>query len=492
MRAPSRCEAARERFLPGLFAGEADSSTIVHGHPPCWVQVGSKRKPLQIPSRSGRLFHVHSVGQPRRTGRGFVLLTVHACLGVATFPLARPIRIGSRPLAALTQERSSAHCNNCQIRLFVRRVQAIVSTTSSNHSQSQPPQHDPLARLLFERWSLSAFRVAAAAVVAEVVAKGLQLGWGWRAGDIRFGPFVGWGDWKAGVANLLFSFLITPSIWGAYAWIHRAPAKLFLDLDGRNLFGTSAGATQGDGIQSGRLLSTRWVIAAGVVTAGTAIATWFAADRSWHPYLLIQFPTWMIGWYMLCVAVALQINVIRALRRYFSIRHLQIRPLHPDGCGGLGPLNDYAQRFALLAAVCALGLTLFAVVLARFGRLPDYLPLHIAIAVYLVMSPFCFFATLGTAHRAMQLAKEQLLQEISDAFQQVYRKTQEALRRIEDADLVEIERIDKLRALHDTTQEFPVWPFNWGSIRRFAVVVLSPIVPFIVERVLPVIFGRLF
>jgi hypothetical protein len=345
---------------------------------------------------------------------------------------------------------------------------------------------DPLAPWLSRRHALRGDRLAVAAVLAEVASKALQVGWGFLAGDPHRGPFIGWGDWSAVAANALFSFVVTPAVWAAYAWIYHAPAKLFADLDARDLFSSPEAAQRrmGTGASAGTV-SRPWVIAAVLVTSAAGVSSWLVASPSWRPYILIQLPVWVIGWYMLSIAVARHVHVIHALRDYFGTRPLRVRPLHPDGCGGLGPINAYAHRFALVAAACALGLTLYTVITIRFNGFGHYAPLHFAMGAYFVLSPFCFFATLGTAHRSMLIAKDELLQTVSDAFQDVYRDVQQALGNISSTKLEQTEKMERLQKLYDTTRSFPVWPFNWGSIQRFVVVVLSPLVPLVAQELVP-------
>ena len=68
------------------------------------------------------------------------------------------------------------------------------------------------------------------------------------------------------------------------------------------------------------------------------------------------------------------------------------------------------------------------------------------------------------------------LQKLSDEFNKCYRVVHESLYG-EDAGTED--QFDRLRRVHDLyqmTAAFPVWPFNFGSIRLFGTVATSPLV----------------
>jgi hypothetical protein len=65
--------------------------------------------------------------------------------------------------------------------------------------------------------------------------------------------------------------------------------------------------------------------------------------------------------FMLWMILSRIIGTIRALDQLFQHSNLQLNPLHPDRCGGLGPLNRYAQTLISFIAVIGVGIVVIAV-----------------------------------------------------------------------------------------------------------------------------------
>jgi hypothetical protein len=186
--------------------------------------------------------------------------------------------------------------------------------------------------------------------------------------------------------------------------------------------------------------------------------------------LAIVIPVSFMLWMILSRIIA----TIRMLDQLFQHSNLQLNPLHPDRCGGLGPLNRYAQTLISFIAVIGLGLVVIAVPRILTENYTQQPMLQIAIISYLVLAPYCFFGTLGTAHRAMLRARDGLLLRISDEFLVRYRETLKGLKEngeISEAQLASLQRFSRL---HEITEAFPVWPFDAASIRRFAAAFVAP------------------
>ena len=155
-----------------------------------------------------------------------------------------------------------------------------------------------------------------------------------------------------------------------------------------------------------------------------ALPKWFHCNIIY--FAVFKYVPWVIGWYM-TMMIAREFVAIRPLRHLFRGRELNLYPLHPDGCGGLGPLSKYAMRFTYLIAIAGLGVSLRVYTSASQGILLGDYPILVAAGAYLVLAPFCFFAPLGTAHTAMEEVKKgfmmqvsnQLLREMDAAFAQL-------------------------------------------------------------------------
>jgi hypothetical protein len=79
----------------------------------------------------------------------------------------------------------------------------------------------------------------------------------------------------------------------------------------------------------------------------------------------------------------------------------------------------------------------------------------------------------------MKRAKEGLLHEIARQFQTDYSQIRTSL--TGDAETLKTgsEKIKELRAFYTLTDEFPVWPFDVQTFRRFLLTVPAPLLPLI-------------
>jgi hypothetical protein len=288
--------------------------------------------------------------------------------------------------------------------------------------------------------------------------------------------FIIWGDWDVFTANMLQSFLIVPAIWVLRGWIARAVPAVLHDLDQQGLFpGRRDGAATVWAAHRRLITSSWWPILA----AGVSLACAFAWIRvfwtSERGFLAIQLASWLLTWYLLTIAVIEELQLIVLLHSYFRSPDLELHPLHPDRCGGLGPLNRHALVFSYFIGVCAFGLGLLTFLSIHEGRFPYEYTLHAGIALYVIGAPCLFFATLGSAHQAMLSARTHLLGRIGAQFQTVYHALQASLSDAPGPLHSHVEHLEVLKKLYRTTERFPVWPFDWSHLRRFGLSVGSPI-----------------
>jgi hypothetical protein len=235
-------------------------------------------------------------------------------------------------------------------------------------------------------------------------------------------------------------------------------------------------------------LDVAWIPWAGGVV-GIAIAIWM-----WFHYAGMPPGLWFTagagsrvtaalwaGFLMaLLVSVLLTCTVvILKLHRLFK-GGANIRPLHPDGVGGLAPMADFA--LSMVYMISAVGVMLLAITpftrgLASGGRLtytwsPD---LGVAAFLYLVISPLIFFLVLESASKAMSESKREQLARIGDRWDAEYPATLQAVEQGDEELSPRVERLRTIRELYQQVQGFPVWPFDGASLRKFGGSFLSPL-----------------
>ena len=169
------------------------------------------------------------------------------------------------------------------------------------------------------------------------------------------------------------------------------------------------------------------------------------------------------------------INNIQIFHRILKEKKLSVNPLHPDRAGGLRPLSDYSLKTAYLISILGVWTGVVAYQIVTQGSKQDYWYLGLMVLLYVILSVTCFFGPLLTAHTGMEKAKEELLHEIARQFESDYSQIRSGL--IEDAETLKkrTEKIRELRAVYTMTDEFPVWPFNVQTFRRYLLTVPAPL-----------------
>jgi hypothetical protein len=352
---------------------------------------------------------------------------------------------------------------------------------------------DPLGVLVIDRLCLSPLQFGLIALGGALVVDAISFA-------LVGGEVIALSGWTETWAYVVYLYVIFPAIVGAYVWVSLASAELFLGL--RQSEALIASNEEYDRFTRGHRSSLEalynrpgWAMASLAVVILVAVYYAFVYTAGWPRTLLLLravkvLVLYMPGWYAICQIVAREIVTIWGLRQVFRRFKVDPHPLHPDRCGGLRAINNYAVGFAYVIAVAGVGVGLMAwVTLRREGGLsPDT---AVWVAAYVVLASLCFFLPPWTAHRAMAEAKHRLLSDISGQFQRDYA---EATARLADDPVALRERVDKvqdLRALYELTDAFPVWPFDTATLRRFAVTLSAPLVPVVVELAIGIVSSAL-
>jgi hypothetical protein len=183
---------------------------------------------------------------------------------------------------------------------------------------------------------------------------------------------------------------------------------------------------------------------------------------------------------MICQIVGREIVTIWGLWQVFRRFEISPHPLHPDRCGGLRAINDYAVGFTYVIATAGIGvgLMVYSTVRRESSLSPD---MALLTAIYVIVALLCFFLPPWTAHAAMDRAKRKLLSDISRQFQYDYAQATARLGSEADELQIRVDKVKNLHALYEMTDAFPVWPFDTATLRRFLVTITAPLIPAIVE-----------
>jgi hypothetical protein len=191
-----------------------------------------------------------------------------------------------------------------------------------------------------------------------------------------------------------------------------------------------------------------------------------------------RFFFWILLFYTLSYA-AFNVGVtIITLRASFQSRDINIMPLHPDKCGGLGSISKYTTAIGLGISMIGLVLSAATVYEVMFGALAKAVPVIIGIVAYLALGPLFFFLPLGTAHGSMRKAKEEELLGIASQFTRLYRELDlKKPQTAPDEFGKKLENLENVKKLYEVVSAFPVWPFDVKSLSRFLTIIATPVLP---------------
>jgi hypothetical protein len=235
----------------------------------------------------------------------------------------------------------------------------------------------------------------------------------------------------------------------------------------------------------------RWSVISLVVSAGVTITLlWpsylerMAAQDAWSmatPLSLTLSLLWACGGFYCAIMVLIYCLLSTVcLGRLFREYAVRVRPLHPDGAGGLSALGGFSVRLSYM--VSCLGLMLVATPMTRHylaeGTVRFRLTADVAtgLAAYAIAAPFAFFAPLSVAHVAMRTAKFRLLRQIAGRFDAEWAEVQTALNREAELAPGGLQILSELEGLYATVKGFPVWPFNVENVARFFTSFVAPLV----------------
>jgi len=351
-------------------------------------------------------------------------------------------------------------------------------------------KRDPFLAWLQARRQLSPWRLAGITIVIVVIVDGLTICIQGTPISTPTTPAL-YRTWHEFFGGLSRDLVLAPTIMGFYLWIPLGLDKVFDSLRSSNVLGMTEKEYKSmisDDIST-ICADKRWTYIAAVLTPvglvlwylfwagylGPLEPTWLTGVRG-HAVFCVRSAIWMICGYAGLMVVVNETIVVRVLRKVFREHAIQLRPFHPDRCGGLKSTGDHALTISYLIGLAGFSIFIAAFLSREVGRIHygDY-PLYASIVVYLILSPTLFFLPLVMVHNAMKAAKESLLLAILNQLETAYLQAQADLPSTAAELKNTVERIEHLRALYSLTERFAEWPFDTSIIRRLIVSIPTPV-----------------
>jgi hypothetical protein len=256
------------------------------------------------------------------------------------------------------------------------------------------------------------------------------------------------------------------------------------------------------------ILNQRWLIALlyTVVLALCVIVvdTFVLGDaNNWHwpaghgrPTFasLALWPTMFLAYYLIAQLVLRITLSFVFLYKLLGQSNVTVQPLHPDGCGGLGPIGSLSLLLNSLVLF-----TGFIVVLGLYSNVSVmHVPVLglvniLVVATYLVMSAVVVFSPIWAAHQKMAEQRELMLFHLNEKFERVNADLKSYIFSSPETKLDGLtelkEALTTVRELYEMVSAQPVWPFNAKVVYSFFGSIIWPVGFFLLQIYLQKAFG---
>ncbi len=225
-------------------------------------------------------------------------------------------------------------------------------------------------------------------------------------------------------------------------------------------------------------------ISAAVLTSNVlqSHGTWYDIDR-YRAGVLVPIHAFFLYFFMTYLALRLY-SAFLILRMLFSFK-VNIQPFHPDGCGGLGSLMQQSEKLYL-------GMIVYGVV-AALGILSNTFLYNVELfsiynflllMSYVLLSGVAFFLPLYALTESMRDAKQNLLQSIRERYRALNEKHGSGAEDLQNLSDEQVADLEALKSLQQTARAMQVWPFNRGSLLRYACATTTPLLVILIAMVL--------
>lgn len=209
-------------------------------------------------------------------------------------------------------------------------------------------------------------------------------------------------------------------------------------------------------------------------------------DYRFFPINFVIYETiWVIGYFIIAVMVWKLLQMAVYIRGLFGEFETDIKPFHPDKCGGLKPITQIVVNINLF--VFAAGLSL---VIIYYSYLRALIPnIWILFTGYIVISLFLFFYPLLGARDSMRTNKKRFLEYFSEPLNREYELIFNEFRDgIDDydehLDEKHLNKVRTLRDFYDRAMKMPIWPFDRDTILTFSSRVLLPVLLVVINMII--------
>ncbi|HTK09049.1 MAG TPA: hypothetical protein VL485_17905 [Ktedonobacteraceae bacterium] len=211
-----------------------------------------------------------------------------------------------------------------------------------------------------------------------------------------------------------------------------------------------------------------------------------------HPEIASGLPLWMVffglfivlvGNYAIVLVLAWLVMIAVITHQLFRGFTFRVKPLHPDGSGGLGLFNRLLWISTPLIVIAGCSIPAFW---GSASSLFDRIFLLGDILFYLLAASLLLRAWLVLPHQAMVQARNRLLHPLTNEYERALGETMSGT--MSDATAVNegTERLVALRKRHEEVHSgFPTWPIEIMQLRGLVTLLILPVLlallPFLLD-----------
>src|SRR6266852_151420 len=355
------------------------------------------------------------------------------------------------------------------------------SASGTTLSAQQFYQHDPLLIAFKDTWHLNDFWVIAGVMVPPGGVYLLWWFWGEYVVKVHF--------WLLGdtVGALLNTFILFPLLCLIYLLLPASIAGLFNTLSANGVIGKSRKDRTGSTSYEDFLQRVvAWTDRSWWTAAALTVVVLYLFNRLVliDPHLVTPVPFWQIAVANIVFSPLLYIEFLSITRLLLALVFtnwlfytftIQIKPLHPDGSGGLGALGRLLW-FSVLAMVWD-ALFLSTVIISIAKSLISPFEIVLLAVIYVALTPSLLIGWLLFPHRVMVRARDETLQPLADEFQQALMQSISSVEHDVRTVVARTRRLAALKQRYDLVRDtFPTWPLEIKALSRLTVTVILPIV----------------
>jgi ABC-type multidrug transport system fused ATPase/permease subunit len=202
-------------------------------------------------------------------------------------------------------------------------------------------------------------------------------------------------------------------------------------------------------------------------------AFWY--DVKW--FLVVVLLAFFVWLYVICMIGLKQLQAILYFNRLFQWFDIRIRPLHPDEAGGLGALGSLTLKTSLMIVGVGAVAAVFSAIDWFAGANPLTRPdLLVFWATYILATPISLIVPMLSAHRAMQQARNEKLNEIAQEFEKTL--SDAGVTKTGNAEAIKKanEKLQELQTRYEIVAEsLPTWPIPARLFRNFSITASLPL-----------------